>query len=79
MKSYYDCEPTLSDNEVLDVCKRGYLRLEAVVPEEINERVRAFLAENTSHEPTEFLYEDWFVEGVIKNPQAAGAVRSPSG
>ena len=76
MKTYYDCEPTLSDGEVLDLCKRGYIRLEAVVPEEINVRARAFLEQNTSHEPTEILYEDWFAEGVIKNPQAAGAVRS---
>ena len=76
MKTYYDCEPTLSDVEVLELCKQGYIRLEAIVPEEVNARVRAFLAENSSHEPTEILHEDWFVEGVIKNPQAAGAVRS---
>ena len=41
MKTYYDCEPTLSDGEVLDLCKRGYIRLEAVVPEEVNARARA--------------------------------------
>ena len=39
-------------------------------------RARAFLEKNSSHEPTEILYEDWFLDGVIKNPQAAGAVRS---
>ena len=55
MKTYYDCEPTLSDGEVLDLCKQGYIRLEAVVPEEVNARARAFLEKNISHEPTEIL------------------------
>ena len=50
MKIYYDCEPTLNDNDVLELCKRGYIRLEAVVPDDVNARARAFLEKNSSHE-----------------------------
>ncbi|MAG35694.1 MAG: hypothetical protein CL878_05545 [Dehalococcoidia bacterium] len=72
----YDCPPTLTDTQVLEVCKQGYLILEGVVPEEINQRTLAFVEANPSGEPTEILDEDWFVEQVICQPEAAGAVRS---
>ena len=35
-----------------------------------------FVDQHPEHQPLELLTEDWFVEGVFKNPQAAGAVRS---
>ena len=76
MKEYYDCEPTLDDYQMLEVCKKGYLALEGVVPNEINERVCAYLETNTSYEPTAILLENWFVDAVIKQPQAVGAVRA---
>ena len=72
----FDCPPTLTDQEVLEFCKNGYLILKAVVPDEINRRTLGFLDEHPSNEPMEILNEDWFVDAVIKNPQAAGAVRS---
>ena len=72
----YDCPPTLTDSQVLDVCKQGYLVLEGVVPEEINQRTIEFVDNNPVIEPTEILDEDWFIEGVICQPEAAGAVRS---
>ena len=34
----YDCEPTLTDSQVLEFCKTGYLMFEGVVPDEINRR-----------------------------------------
>ena len=34
----YDCKPTLTDTEVLEFCKNGYLMLEGVVPDEVNRR-----------------------------------------
>ena len=40
--------PTLTDTEVLDFCKRGYLLLDGVVPEEINRKTVAFVDNNTS-------------------------------
>ena len=29
----YDCEATLTDQQVIEFCRNGYLMLEAVVPE----------------------------------------------
>ena len=72
----YDCEPTLNDAQVFDFCRKGYLMLEGVVDDEVNQRMLAFAEEHTSHQPLELLTEEWFVEGIFKNPQAAGAVRS---
>ncbi len=72
----YDCEPTLNDQQVFNFCRQGYLMLEGVVDDDVNRRMLAFVEEHTEHQPLELLTEDWFVEGVFKNPQAAGAVRS---
>ena len=73
----YDCKPTLNDQQVMDFCRNGFLVLRSAVPDEINRRAIEFMAEHPdSTEPVEILREDWFDEGVIKNPQAAGAVRS---
>lgn len=71
-----DCAPTLTDTQVLEFCKTGFLMLEGVVPEEINRRTLAYLDEHPEMEPTAILNEAWFVDNVILNPQAAGAVRS---
>ena len=72
----YDCEPPLNDTQVLEFCKNGFLMLEGIVPAEINQRVNAYLETHTGPEPTGILLEDWFAENVIKQPLAAGAVRS---
>ena len=72
----YDCAPTLTDEEVIEFCQKGFLMLEAVVPDEINRRTMSFVDEHPELEPMAILDEDWFVEGVIKHPQAAGSVRS---
>jgi hypothetical protein len=76
VKEFYDCEPTLDDFQVLEFCKQGFLVLEGVVPDEVNRRTVAFLEGNTCYEPTEILAEPWFVDAVVKNPAAAGAVRA---
>ena len=72
----YDCAPTLNDTQVLDFCKNGYLLLEGVVPDEINQRATKYLDEDDFYEPTGILAQDWFVENVTLNPVAAGAVRA---
>ncbi len=72
----YDCEPTLNDQQVLDFCLKGYMCLEGVVGDAVNQRMMAFIDEHPEHQPLELLTEDWFVDGILKNPQAAGAVRS---
>ena len=69
-------QPTLTDTEVLEFCKNGYLLLDGVVPEEINHKAVAFLDSDTYYEPTDILAEDWFIENVTLNPAAAGAIRS---
>ena len=76
MAQTYDCEPTLNDAQVLEFCKRGYLLLEGVVPDEVNRHTIEFMDADPSIMPSEVLLEDWFREGVIENSQAAGAVRS---
>ena len=81
----HDCDPTLTDSQVLDFCKTGYLPLEGVVPDDVNQRVVEFMDDHAphiepgdfaNHEPNEILDEDWFIDGVICNPAAAGAVRT---
>ena len=72
----YDCEPTLTDSQVLEFCKNGYLLLEGVVAEEINRMTTEYLEGDAFKEPTGILDEEWFIDGVILNRVAAGAVRS---
>ena len=72
----YGCEPTLDDAQVYEFCREGYLVLEDVVDNDVNERTVEFCDRNPSGQPLEILNEDWFVDGVLKNPSAAGAVRS---
>ncbi len=81
----HNCGPTLNDSQVLEFCKTGYLCLAGVVPDDVNRRTTEWLdahaphiepGDFANHEPTEILDEDWFAQGVILNPQAAGAVRS---
>ena len=76
MADRYDCEPTLNDTQVMEFCKNGFLMLEGVVPDETNRRTVEYVESHPSGQPSEILLEDWFVDGVIKNTQAAGAVRS---
>ena len=90
MKRVGDIRPSLTDSQVLDFCKKGYLILPAVVPEEINRRVVDYANEAAGRRPElraprrsgeiEFhlplLEEEWFVDNVVLNDQAAGAVRS---
>lgn len=75
MKSF-NCEPTLNDSQVLEFCKCGYLKLESVVPDEVNRLTQEFRKTHPGLEIHEILEEDWFVEGVLQNPAAAGAARS---
>eukprot|EP01045_Picozoa_sp_COSAG04_P019540 COSAG04_NODE_1907_length_5257_cov_9.841411_8_plen_265_part_00 len=81
----HDCPPTLTDTEVLEFCKSGFIKLEAVVPSWVNEKAFARCGEIDSvpneerggklpNEPSALLAEDWFVEHVIKCPAVVGAV-----
>ena len=72
----YDCQPTLTDSQVLEFCHRGYLLLPAVVDPEVDALTLKFRETHRETEVHEILKEPWFEEGVLCNPQAAGAVRS---
>ena len=72
----YECQPTLTDTQVLDFCKKGFLMLDGVVPAEINQRTLEYLEAHPTPEPSDILHEDWFFQNVIVQPQVAGAVRS---
>ena len=67
---------------MLEFCKRGYVMLEGVVTDEVNRQVREYLADHPyeredggAFEDQGLLQEPWFVDGVLLNRQAAGAVR----
>jgi hypothetical protein len=72
----YECEPTLTDTQVLDFCKKGFLMLDGVVPAEINAKTLEYVDAHPTSEPTDIMFEPWFHENVIVNPAVAGAVRS---
>ena len=50
----FDCEPTLTDTQVLQFCRDGFLNLEGVVPDEINQRACDYLREK--HRLTRVLF-----------------------
>ena len=47
-RTHFDCEPTLTDSQVLDFTKAGYLKLEGVVPDEVSARCFAWLDEHAA-------------------------------
>ena len=85
-QEYHDCTPTLTDTEVLDFCRNGFMMLEGVVPDEINQKTLEYCDHNVDHgtrpqgqksfSPDDILMQDWFMENVTLNREAAGAVRS---
>ncbi len=72
----YDCPPTLNDQGVIDLCRNGFLVLPGVVSNEINQKVVDYLDNVDSNDSPALATQDYFVDGVLKNPQGAGAVRS---
>ncbi len=82
----HDCGPTLTDSAVLDFCRNGFMMLEGVVADEINQKTLDYCDHNVEHgtrphgqksfSPDDILEQDWFMENVILNREAAGAVRS---
>ena len=75
-KRTYSSAPTMTDDDVIWFSRNGYWILEGVVPDEINRRAMDYLDAHPISEPSGILEEDWFIENVIVNPAAAGAVRS---
>ena len=52
------------------------MTLEGVVDNDTNQKTIEYVERNTGEEPIEILEENWFVDNVIKNTAAAGAIRS---
>ncbi|MCJ8330551.1 MAG: phytanoyl-CoA dioxygenase family protein [Lentisphaeria bacterium] len=75
----YDCEPTLTDSQVIEFCRDGYIILDGVVDPETNQKAVAFLDENPEWNSTKICREDFFIDNVLKNPAAAGVARSLMG
>lgn len=48
----FDCEPTLTDSQVLAYCRDGYILLEDVVPNDINQRTCDYLNGDTPANPS---------------------------
>ena len=76
----HDCKPTLTDSQVIEFCRNGHLALPGVVPDDVNKQAREFMdeyhAETGRFQISRLLEEDWFLEQVIRNPEATGAMRS---
>jgi hypothetical protein len=68
-------KPTLNDSQVAEFCRQGYLVLDGVVDPEVNAKALAYADKEPSLFPNAILSQEWFVQGVLLNPQAAGAVR----
>ena len=73
--------PTLTDSEVLEFCKTGMLKLEAVIPESTNEWVARFVDKEVDRDPlvavqNNLLAEERFVREVLLHPEVAGVTRS---
>ena len=76
LRKTHDCKPTMTDQEVIDFCKNGYVMLKQIVPDQLNQKTMAYLDEHPEGEPQGILNEEWFVDAVIKNPRVSGVVRS---
>ena len=60
VKQTYDCTPTLNDEQVIEFCKQGFLLLENVIDDDINQLTNEFAKEHTELSPIELLSEKWF-------------------
>ena len=54
----FDCEPTLTDSQVVEFCREGHLLLRGVVPDEINRRTCDYLESKVKMNPS------WIPEGM---------------
>lgn len=72
----FDCNPTMTDREVLKWCRDGYVILPEVVPTEVNERVVDYAERRPGNLGADLLGADWYEKSVTLNPTLVGIVRS---
>ena len=63
----FDCEPTLTDTQVLEFCRNGFLTLEGVVSDDINQRTCDYLTGKIPADPC-FIPEGTYPSGSRTNP-----------
>lgn len=68
--------PTMTDHDVLEFCRNGYILLNNIVPSETNKRVSDFLDKHNGVFPGEILDEQYFINDVLLNPHLVGFIRS---
>ena len=68
-------KPTLTDEEVLEFCKTGFLTLEGVIPDSTNHWVFEYLDEEGA-DPHQLVQDERFIDEVLLHPAVAGVVRS---
>ncbi len=61
----FNCEPSLTDSQVLDFCREGYVLLPGVVDEEVNEKACAWLEGRISADPC-FIPEGMSAEDLVR-------------
>ena len=77
----------MSDADVMEFCKQGFLVLEDIVPSDVNQKtlksLNAFYAtqpddlpDRTANIPPDLLDTDWFISHIILNPKVTGIIRS---
>ena len=72
----HDCEATMTDTEVMEFCRKGFSIHEAVVPDEINQRVFEYADEHNGGVPHD---EDWYIENIFLNKHVVGSIRTLMG
>lgn len=72
----FDCEASLNDYELLEWCRSGYLMLEGVVSDPVNQLVMEHCERHAGKSAEIPISEPWFVEAVVLNPVVTGVVRS---
>ncbi|MDE0428957.1 MAG: phytanoyl-CoA dioxygenase family protein [Caldilineaceae bacterium] len=70
-----DIRPSLTDEEVLEFCKTGILRLEGVIPESTNRWVFDYL-DRENADPHDLVRDEYFIDEVLLHPAVAGVIRS---
>src|SRR5690348_10285386 len=69
-------KPTMTDKDVLEFCKTGFIILKGVVDDSVNKKVFDYLEDHSGFAPSEILQEDYFVSEVLMNKETTGIVRS---
>ena len=66
----------MTDQDVLDFCKKGFLLLEGVIPHSTNEWVFDYLDHRSSDKMEWLARDERFIDEVLLHPEVAGVARS---